>query len=164
MMITYKDDKGFSAGDLQELFQSVNWLSAKYPDRLKKALDNCGTVFTAWDKEKLVGLVNAIDDSELTAYVHYLCVNPEYQGLGIGTELMRRIKEKYKSYLYIILIAENEPLIRYYRQNGFEHMDEEAWIRVLNLGLPISGKLYYNRVQTWYSIMNQGSTSMKIWL
>ena len=117
---------------MQELFQSVNWLSAKYPDRLKKALDHCGTVFTAWDKEKLVGLVNAIDDGELTAYVHYLCVNPEYQGMGIGSELMHRIKEKYKSYLYIILIAENEPLIRYYRQNGFEHMDGEYVIMIRN--------------------------------
>lgn len=78
---------------------------------------------SAWDRDKLVGLVNAIDDDELTAYVHYLCANPEYQGQGIGKELLRRIKEKYKSFLYIILIAENEPLIKYYRQNGFEYID-----------------------------------------
>lgn len=121
--VTYKDTKNFSQKDLQELFQSVDWLSADYPDRLKTALDNCETVFTAWDQNKLVGLVNAIDDGELTAYVHYLCVNPAYQGLGIGRELLNRIKEKYQSFLYIILIAENEPLIKYYRQNGFEHMD-----------------------------------------
>lgn len=36
-----------------------------------------------WDNEKLVSLVNAIDDSELTAYVHCLCVNPAYHGQGI---------------------------------------------------------------------------------
>lgn len=123
MNITYTDRKDFSANDLRQLFQSVDWLSANYPDRLKKALDHCETVFTAWDGVQLVGLVNAIDDSELTAYVHYLCVNPAYQGQGIGSELLNRIKEKYKNYLYIIIIAENEALIQYYSRNGFRYID-----------------------------------------
>lgn len=123
MSITYTDANNFTSSDLQELFQSVSWLSANYPNRLKKALDNCETVFTAWDGKKLVGLVNAIDDSELTAYVHYLCVNPAYQGQGIGKTLLEKIKEKYRDYLYIILIAENESLVKYYSQNGFEYVD-----------------------------------------
>ena len=96
MSIVYIDTKNYTSNDLQELFQSVGWLSANYPERLKKALGNSETVFTVWDGEKLVGLVNAIDDSELTAYVHYLCVNPEYQGQGIGKNLLQRIKEKFE--------------------------------------------------------------------
>ncbi len=123
MSIIYTDTKNYTSKGLQELFQSVGWLSANYPERLKKALDNSETVFTAWDDGKLVGLVNVIDDSELTAYVHYLCVDPEYQGQGIGKNLLQRIKEKYKDYLYIILIAENEALVKYYSQNGFEYVD-----------------------------------------
>lgn len=123
MSLTYTEIKKYTSSDLQELFQSVGWLSANYPERLKKALDNSETVFTAWDDEKLVGLVNAIDDSELTAYVHYLCVNPAYQGQGIGKRLLQKIKEKYKDYLYIIVIAENESLVKYYSQNGFEYVD-----------------------------------------
>lgn len=123
MHITYSDKKDFSAHDLQQLFQSVDWLSANYPARLKKALDHCETVFTAWDDKKLVGLVNAIDDSELTAYVHYLCVNPAYQGQAIGSGLLNRIKEKYRNYLYIIIIAENKQLIQYYSRNGFQQID-----------------------------------------
>ena len=123
MNITYTDQRNFSANDLHQLFQSVDWLSANYPDRLKKAMDYCETVFTAWDDNRLVGLVNAIDDSELTAYVHYLCVNPAYQGQGIGSELLNRIKEKYNKYLYIIIIAENESLIKFYSQNRFQHLD-----------------------------------------
>lgn len=123
MELTYKYDKSYTADDLEQLFLSVDWLSGKYPVRLKKALDNCETVITAWKDDMLIGLINAIDDGELTAYVHYLCVNPEYQGIGIGGELIHRVKEKYKDYLYIILIAENEGLIRYYQKNGFEHLD-----------------------------------------
>ena len=74
------------------LFLSVDWLSGKYPERLKKALDNCETVIITWVSGRLVGLINAIDDGELTADVHYLCVNPEYQGVGIGGELLKQIK------------------------------------------------------------------------
>lgn len=123
MSVKYTDAKNYKTQDLQGLFQSVGWLSANYPERLKKALDNSETVFTAWDNERLVGLVNAIDDSELTAYVHYLCVNPSYQGQGIGKGLLQRIKKRYENYLYIILIAENEALVEYYSQNGFEYVD-----------------------------------------
>lgn len=132
MNITYTDQRNFSANDLHQLFQSVDWLSANYPDRLKKAMDYCETVFTAWDDNRLVGLVNAIDDSELTAYVHYLCVNPAYQGQGIGSELLNRIKEKYNKYLYIIIIAENEPLIKFYSQNGFQHLDGRYVFEIQN--------------------------------
>lgn len=132
-MIVYSDKRDFSAEDLVRLFQSVNWLSANYPDRLKKALDNCETVFTAWDDGKLVGLINAIDDGELTAYAHYLCVDPEYQGTGIGRTLLDRLKEKYRDYLYIILIAENEELVKYYRANGFEQMDGRSVFMIQNI-------------------------------
>ena len=60
MNITYTDAKEYTAKDLQELFQSVDWISGNYPERLKKALDHCETVFTAWDQDKLVGLANEI--------------------------------------------------------------------------------------------------------
>ena len=132
MSITYTDKKEFSTNDLQQLFQSVNWLSANYPERLKKALDNCETVFSAWNNGQLIGLVNAIDDGELTAYVHYLCVNPVYQGQGIGSLLLDKIKEKYKDYLYIIVIAENEGLIKYYSKNGFQQGDGSYVFEIMN--------------------------------
>ncbi|MCI8373020.1 MAG: GNAT family N-acetyltransferase [Lachnospiraceae bacterium] len=132
MPISYTESKNYTTSDLQQLFQSVGWLSSNYPERLKKALDHSETVITAWADGKLVGLVNAMDDSELTAYIHYLCVHPAYQGQGIGKELLRSMKEKYKNYLYLILIAENESLIKYYRSNGFESMDGRTVFVVQN--------------------------------
>lgn len=68
--ITYTNDRNFTQAQLEELFLSVGWLSGNYPERLWKALHNCETLITAWDGEKLAGLINALDDGELTAYVH----------------------------------------------------------------------------------------------
>ncbi len=120
MDITYKNALNFQATDLEDLFLSVNWLSAKYPSRLEQAMNHSSTVISAWDGSKLIGLINALDDSEMTAYVHYVLVNPSYQGLGIGRELVSRIKDHYKNYLYLILMAEKEDKIEFYTHLGFE--------------------------------------------
>lgn len=45
---------------------------------------------------------------------------------------LQQIKEKYRDYLYIIVIAENEELIEYYKKNGFEHIDERYVLVVQN--------------------------------
>ena len=119
MNITYKNTKEFSAEQLAGLFLSVGWSSGQYPERLTKAMAHSGSVFTAWDGELLVGLVNALDDSEMTAYVHYLLVRPEYQKNGIGNELIRMIKERYADYLRIVLISYNEE-VPFYERCGFE--------------------------------------------
>lgn len=118
-MITYRTEKTFEEKELKDLFLSVNWLSANYVDRLVKALQNSATVISAWDGEKLVGLINAIDDGELTAYAHYLLVNPKFQRLGIGKELIDRLKKKYEGYLYLVLIAENKEVMHFYKKMGF---------------------------------------------
>lgn len=118
-MIRYTDERNYTAAQLEKLFLSVEWESGKYPERLKKALDNCGTVFTAWDGEELVGLANAIDDGEMTAYVHYLLVAPKYQGQGIATHLLKLMKERYSNCLHFFLVAEHKELVGFYEKQGF---------------------------------------------
>ena len=97
MKIEYKETKDFTEKEVEQLFLSVNWLSGRYPDRLIKALKGSSLVITAWDGSKLVGLLRGIDDGEMVAFLHYLLVHPDYQGMGIATHLLDMAKEKYKS-------------------------------------------------------------------
>ena len=120
MIITYKFTKDFSCEQLQDLFRSVGWLSGNYPQRLKRALYNSATVISAWDRDVLIGLINALDDGELTAYAHYLLVNPKYQNMGIGSNLINRLKKQYEGYLYLILTSENIETVEFYSKLGFE--------------------------------------------
>ncbi len=108
MEITYKDTKDFTEKQVEQLFLSINWLSGRYPQRLLKALRNSQTVITAWVDNQLVGLIRVINDSEMTAYLHYLLVHPDYQGMGIATQLLYKVKQKYKDYLYINVMPEGE--------------------------------------------------------
>lgn len=48
-MIKYTEEKTFTQDQVQELFKSVGWISAEYPQRLHKVLMNSQTVLTAWD-------------------------------------------------------------------------------------------------------------------
>lgn len=132
MDIVYTDERRFTKEQLKELFESVGWFSANYPDKLYRALNSCETVFTAWAGDELAGLINAIDDGALTAYVHYLLVNPKYQKSGIGRKLTAMLKEKYKDYLCIALSAENPSLVDYYGSMGFEAAEGASYMRILN--------------------------------
>ena len=80
MNIVYKETKDFTEQEVEELFLSVKWLSGKYPERLIKALKSSSLVVTAWDGTQLVGLIRALDDGEMVAFLHYLLVHPDYQG------------------------------------------------------------------------------------
>ena len=74
MDITYKDIRDFSEKDLEELFLSVDWSSGHFPEKLVVAMKNSKTVFSAWDEEKLVGMICVMDDGIMNAYVHYLLI------------------------------------------------------------------------------------------
>ena len=101
MNIEYKKTKVFTAAELQGLFLSVKWESGNYPEKLVRAMQNSSHVISAWDGNKLVGLVRALDDGETVAFLHYLLVDPAYQGLHIGDELMKQIMSCFESLLYV---------------------------------------------------------------
>ena len=118
MDIKYKDTHVFSKKELQDLFLSVKWSSGQYPEKLVIAMKNFSTVYSAWDGKKLVGMICAMDDGIMNAYVHYLLVNPEYHGKTIGRTLVQMVKDHYKDYLRIAVIAyDNEA--HFYEDCGF---------------------------------------------
>ena len=122
-MIIYKETNSFTAQQLGSLFNSVGWLSGNYPDQLVQAMENSSTVFSAWSGNELVGLINVLDDSILTAYIHYVLVSPDFQKVGIGRTLVSMVQEKYKNFLYILVMIEDRKNISYYKKFGFTVAD-----------------------------------------
>lgn len=116
--IKYRRMHDFDSEQLERLFLSVNWSSGAYPEKLVIAMRNFRTVFSAWDGDKLVGMICVMDDGAITAYVHYLLVDPDYQGSGIGRQLVEMVKSKYCDYLRIALISYNKE-VGFYESCGF---------------------------------------------
>lgn len=132
MDILYTEEKIFTQNQVQELFLSVGWLSGQYPNRLYKALLNSSTVLTAWNQDKLVGLIRVLDDSEMMAYIHYVLVHPDYQCHQIAGTMVEKIKKKYKDYLYIEIMPEENKNAIFYQRFGFQTMDDGVAMQLCN--------------------------------
>jgi GNAT superfamily N-acetyltransferase len=127
--IQYKDTRDIAGESILLLYQANGWSSAGKPNELHKALLGSHSLISAWDGDRLVGLGNAISDGHLVVYYPHLLVHPEYQGRGIGTQLMRRLGAKYKGFHQQILVADGRA-IEFYRKCGFERAGrtEPMWI------------------------------------
>ena len=79
-------------------------------------MHNSTRVISAWDGDKLVGLVRALDDGETVAFLHYLLVDSAYQGQYIGDELMKRIMSFYQNLLYAKVMPSDPKTIPFYER------------------------------------------------
>lgn len=130
MHITIRDTKAdISKEDVITLYKANAWSSADKPEQLYQALLHSHALITAWDQDRLVGLGNAISDGFLVVYYPHLLVLPDYQGMGIGKMLLKKLQEKYQHFHQQMLVADGKA-IDFYRKCGFERAGktEPMWI------------------------------------
>jgi ribosomal protein S18 acetylase RimI-like enzyme len=81
----------------------VGWPKPPTPETHLRILRNSRHIVLAIDNstDKVVGFITAISDGVLSAYIPLLEVLPEYQGQGIGRELVRRMLDQLQDYYMI---------------------------------------------------------------
>ena len=71
---------------------------------------------------------NQFDFREQRFYVSSLYVLPEYQGRGLGNELMRVAEERALAYqvkeIWLGVMTENRPALEWYKRTGFQFVEE----------------------------------------
>ena len=115
---TYKYDKKIKKEKLVELFNSVKWKTAEYPNRLQKAIENSDLVISIWNNEELIWLISTISDGFINVFITYLLIKPEYQRKQLGTQLMNKMCDHYKGFGRRILSTEIDKE-KYYNKFGF---------------------------------------------
>ena len=116
--LIFKYEKEIEKNKLVELFNSVGWKTAEYPNRLYNAIKNSEYVMSAWNKDDLVGLISAIDDGAINVFITYLLVKPEYQKQGLGKIMMNDFCKRYEGFGRRILSTELDKE-KYYNKFGF---------------------------------------------
>ena len=87
-------DNILRAEDLINLWVQVGFLddSTKYPvEQAQKAINNGLFTVTAICDEKVVGMGRLVGDGVMYWYLQEVCVDPEYQGKGIGKSIVNRL-------------------------------------------------------------------------
>lgn len=127
-MIVYEDDaSGVRPEQLEGFF--VGWPSPPSPERHLEVLTGSAHVVLAREEDgRVVGFVTAISDGVLSAYIPLLEVLPEYQGRGIGTQLMRRMLDKLGG-LYMVDLCCDAALEPFYRRLGLRVWDRGMGLR-----------------------------------
>jgi GNAT superfamily N-acetyltransferase len=127
--IRYSEQREIPVEQLVSLYRANGWSSAEKPETLRRALMNSHALESAWAGDMLIGLGNTISDGFLVVYYPHLIVHPEYQGRGVGSELMKRLMARYSGFHQQMLVADGRA-IDFYRKCGFARAgkSKSMWI------------------------------------
>lgn len=127
-MITYRTGNDVDLDHMIELYVDST-LGERRPvddrERMGRMLEEADLVLTAWDEAKLVGISRCITDWVYCTYLSDLAVRADYQGRGIGKELVRRTRAATPQATVILLAAPKA--VDYYPKIGMTRHDS-AWV------------------------------------
>ena len=83
-------------------------------------------IVTAWDGDLMVGISRTLTDFSYTGYLSDLAVRESHQRMGIGTELIRKTRERMGPRSLLVLLAAPKA-VDYYPRIGFSK-HASAWI------------------------------------
>ncbi|MEM9954667.1 MAG: GNAT family N-acetyltransferase [Chloroflexota bacterium] len=95
----------------------VGWLNPPSAETHYKLLDGSYRIWLALDDKQVIGFIHAISDGVLTSFIPLLEVLPDYQGRGIGQELVKRMLASLDHLYSVDLMCDND-LIPYYEKFG----------------------------------------------
>ena len=120
-MIEYRTSvEGITADQLAGPF-FVGWLNQPNPDTHLEVLRGSDHVVVAVNTmdQQVVGFVNALSDGVFMGFIPLLEVTPEYQGRGIGSELMLRLLDELSDFYTVDAMCDPE-LQPFYRHLGMQ--------------------------------------------
>jgi|SRR5690625_3943195 len=126
MLVIYTNSLDTISADMLNGF-FVNWPDPPDSATHLKLLENSSKVVMALDDEanQVVGFITAISDNVLSAYIPFLEVLPEYQGKGIGKELVSRMLKELEN-MYMVDLCCDDDLVPFYE--AFHMMSSNGMI------------------------------------
>lgn len=126
MPVRYEVNAKLTGGDLKGIFEASGLRRPTGEgERLDRMGRNAGVTVTAFEGERLVGIVRAVTDFAYCAYISDVGVRSEYQRRGVGREMVRRLREHQCEEVQLLLL-ENPDARGHYAKLGFERADN-AW-------------------------------------
>ena len=137
MEFTLDEYTEYNEVEILNLYTSVGWTNyTDKPNMIENAYKNSLKIIGAYVDQKLVGIIRVVGDGYSIIYIQDILILPEYQHHGIGTALINKVLEIYKTvYQKTLMTDDTEKTIQFYKSVGFE-MDTEIGCRAFT-------KMYY---------------------
>jgi len=118
----YYYDSKFAATpeELQKLYRFTFWGKSRSIDQIQKMLDNTGMCFSIRCNSELVAFCRIITDFVFRASLCDIMVHPDYQGKGLGLDLIRYALDHPAIKDIPIVMTYTSELIGYMGKLGFE--------------------------------------------
>ena len=125
-ILRFIEYKTYKEAEIMALYSSVGWSNyTNNPVMLRKAYKNSLYVLAAYADDKLVGILRAVGDGASVVFLQDLIVLPEFQRHGIGSQLMRKVMEKYADVYQLQLLTEaSEKNIAFYEFLGLKRVEK----------------------------------------
>ncbi len=119
-MIEFAENTSITSQELSDLFRASG---IRRPiddhERLAQMIENADLTICAFDDTKLIGVARAVTDFSFCCYLSDLAVDEEYQGRGIGRELVARVRARIGPKCNLVLLSAPDAM-EYYPKLGFE--------------------------------------------
>lgn len=116
-MINYRFDcAGVSRQALEAVFVAAG-LGGRQGERILRAFQNSSHVCLAFDFDRLVGTSRSISDGEYHAFIYDVAVLPDYQGQGIGRQMVAHLLKR--APVWRTLLRADADVQAFYAQLGF---------------------------------------------
>ena len=86
------------------LFVTINW-KTRFEEEIKNAFGLSSTTIFVYEKEKLIGFGRTISDGRYYAMLADIVVDPDYQGRGIGKQIVKQLNDQLQGYHFVNLSA-----------------------------------------------------------
>ena len=124
-MIEYRDDIRPEAKQVAELYAAAPLIRpVSDHERIAKMLAGANIVQTAWQGDRLVGILRGWTDGAYDGYVCDLAIHPDCQRLGVGRELLARTQAAYP--LVQFVLRASKIATDYYSHLGWQKI-ENGW-------------------------------------
>lgn len=116
----------YNEAEIMALYSSVGWSNyTNNPSMLRQAYKSSLYILAAYADDKLVGILRAVGDGASVVFLQDLIVLPEYQRQGIGSQLMRKVMDRYADVYQLQLLTEaSEKNIAFYEYLGLKRVEK----------------------------------------
>ena len=90
---------------VSNIFELVGW-GKRLPTDIRLSFKNSSYVMFAYHQNELVGFGRTVDDGQFYALVVDLIVHPDFQNIGIGSYILKYLKDSLEGYSFTTLTSE----------------------------------------------------------